>query len=92
MENETLFNEEAEPPGHPTGLVAPQHEATEVLPLTASNAQPSLVKSRPERLYFPFKDSPRAKALERDSTRTSAASNGLTGAGSYSTPSGMFSH
>ncbi|HQK99280.1 MAG TPA: KamA family radical SAM protein [Smithellaceae bacterium] len=65
MENETLFNEEAEPPGHPTGLVAPQHEATEVLPLTASNAQPSLVKSRPERLYFPFKDSPRAKAFRK---------------------------
>lgn len=65
MENETLFNEEAEPPGHPTGLVVAQNGATDFFPSPLNNPQPSLAKAKPERLYFPFKDSPRAKAFRK---------------------------
>ncbi len=65
MENETLFNEEAEPPGHATGLVNTKNEAPEFFLPPQSNPRPALVKAKPERLYFPFKDSPRAKAFRK---------------------------
>lgn len=65
MENETLFNEEAEPPGPRPNLVVVQDEATNFLALTTNNQQPSLAKSKPERLYFPFKDSPRSRAFRK---------------------------
>lgn len=65
MENETLFNEEAEPPGPATGLVTAQSEATSFFSLPVNQTQPALTKPKPERLYFPFKDSPRAKAFRK---------------------------
>ena len=65
MENETLFNEEAEPPGPATGLVTAQSETTPFFLFPANQPQPALTKSKPERLYFPFKDSPRAKAFRK---------------------------
>lgn len=65
MENETLFNEEAEPPGPTTGLVVVQNETTNFFSLTTNAQHPSLAKSKPERLYFPFKDSPRSRAFRK---------------------------
>ena len=58
MENETLFSEDTEPPGTTTGLVVAQDEAKAFFSLSTNDQQPSLAKSKPERLYFPFKDSP----------------------------------
>ncbi len=64
MENETLFAEETEPPGSPSGIaVARPQDATYLLPI--GTPQPALMKSKPERLYFPFKDSPRAKIFRK---------------------------
>ncbi len=65
MENETLFNEEAEPPGPTTDLAAMQDKATRVFSLSMNHQQPSLAKSKPDRLYFPFKDSPRSRAFRK---------------------------
>lgn len=65
MENETLFNEEAEPPGPTTDLAAMQDKATRVFSLSINHQQPSLAKTKPERLYFPFKDSPRSRAFRK---------------------------
>ena len=65
MENETLFNEEAEPPGPTTDLAAMQDKATRVFSLSMNHQQPSLAKTKPERLYFPFKDSPRSRAFRK---------------------------
>lgn len=65
MENETLFNEDAEPPGTEPGLVAAHNEVTNAYSLSDHNTQTSPAKSKPERLYFPFKDSPRAKAFRK---------------------------
>ncbi|MDD4862120.1 MAG: hypothetical protein PHI33_08410, partial [Smithellaceae bacterium] len=65
MENETLFNEEAEPPGPTTGLVVVQNKTTNFFSLTTNAQHPSLAKSKPERLYFPFKDSPRSRAFRK---------------------------
>ncbi|MEN6508558.1 MAG: KamA family radical SAM protein [Smithella sp.] len=65
MENETLFNEEAEPPGPTTDLAAIQDSATRLFSLPMNRQQPSLAKSKPERLYFPFKDSPRSRAFRK---------------------------
>lgn len=64
MENETLFAEETEPPGSPSGIVvARPQDATYLSPIGIP--QPALMKSKPERLYFPFKDSPRAKIFRK---------------------------
>jgi len=90
MENETLFNEEAEPPGPTTGLVVVQNKTTNFFSLTTNAQHPSPAKSKPERLYFPFKDSPRSRAFRKNITPTSAASNGLTGGGSFKTPFAMY--
>ncbi|MDD3248929.1 MAG: KamA family radical SAM protein [Smithellaceae bacterium] len=65
MENETLFNEDAEPPGPTAGLVVVQNKTTNFFSLTTNNQLPSLAKSKPERLYFPFKDSPRSRAFRK---------------------------
>ena len=65
MENETLFNEEAEPPGPTTDLAAMQDKATRLFSLSMNHQQPSLAKTKPERLYFPFKDSPRSRAFRK---------------------------
>ena len=65
MENETLFSEDTEPPGTITGLVVAQNEVTNFLSSPTDNPQPSLAKSKPERLYFPFKDSPRSRAFRK---------------------------
>jgi hypothetical protein len=40
MENETLFNEEAEPPGPVTGLVKVVHEAADFFSLIPEARQP----------------------------------------------------
>ena len=65
MENETLFNEDAEPPGTMAGLVVVQNEATNFFLSPTDHQEPSPAKSKPERLFFPFKDSPRAKAFRK---------------------------
>ncbi|MDD4357520.1 MAG: KamA family radical SAM protein [Smithellaceae bacterium] len=65
MENETLFNEETEPPGPTIDLAAIQDNATRLFSLSMNNQQPSLAKSKPDRLYFPFKDSPRSRAFRK---------------------------
>jgi lysine 2,3-aminomutase len=61
MENETLFNEEEEPPGPSTGLVSVKNEVSELFLLNAENNQPSLTKQKSDRVLFPFKDSPRSR-------------------------------
>ncbi|HRY38549.1 MAG TPA: KamA family radical SAM protein [Smithellaceae bacterium] len=65
MENEMLFNEDAEPPGTTTRLVASQNEVTDCFSLSTNNQQLSPTKSKSERLYFPFKDSPRSRAFRK---------------------------
>ena len=65
MENETLFNEEAEPPGPSTGLVVAPHETANFFSLSSNEQLPSPTKSKSERLYFPFKDSPRSRAFRK---------------------------
>jgi lysine 2,3-aminomutase len=65
MENETLFNEEAEPPGPMTGLVRIENEVIDFLSLNTENAQPHLVKQKSEKLFFPFKDSPRSRIFRK---------------------------
>ena len=65
MENETLFNEEAEPPGHTTGLVVVKKKTTNYFSLATNHQHPSLAKSKPERIYFPFKDSPRSRTFRK---------------------------
>lgn len=64
MENEILF-EETEPPGPMTGLVELQHETTNFFSLTLTEPRPYPAKSRPERFYFPFKDSPRSRSFRK---------------------------
>ena len=65
MENETLFNEDAEPPGPSAGLVVVPNKTTNFFSLTTNNHLPSLAKSKPERIYFPFKDSPRSRTFRK---------------------------
>lgn len=57
MENETLFNEEAEPPGHETGLVKVENEVIDFFSLTTPTFPSNKAKQKPERVIFPFKDS-----------------------------------
>jgi len=59
MENETLFTEEAEPPGRKTGLVKMENEVIDFSTLATNALQPARQKS--ERILFPFKDSARAR-------------------------------
>ena len=65
MENETLFNEEAEPPGPTTGLVVAQNDEANFFSLSPTEQLPPQAKTKPERLYFPFKDSPRSRAFRK---------------------------
>ena len=61
MENETLFNEEEEPPGRLTGLVKVENEVSDFFSLNRDTHRPYPAKQKPERLLFPFKDSPRSR-------------------------------
>jgi lysine 2,3-aminomutase len=61
MENETLFNEEEEPPGPLTGLVSVKNEVSELFLLNAENNQPYSTKQKSDKVLFPFKDSPRSR-------------------------------
>jgi lysine 2,3-aminomutase len=65
MENETLFNEDAEPPGTAPGLVKVKNDVTGFFSLETETPQPQLAKQKPERLLFPFKDSPRARSFRK---------------------------
>jgi len=66
MENETLFNEEAEPPGHTTtGLVKIENEVIDFFSLNIKTHQPYPAKQKPERFLFPFKDSPRSRIFRK---------------------------
>ena len=65
MENETLFNEEEEPPGPPPGLVKLQNNVTDFFSLGLETHQPYLAKQKPQRLLFPFKDSPRSRIFRQ---------------------------
>ncbi|MBN1475099.1 MAG: KamA family radical SAM protein [Syntrophaceae bacterium] len=63
MENETLFTEEAEPPGRKTGLVKMENEVIDFSTLAANALQPARQKS--ERILFPFKDSARSRLFRK---------------------------
>jgi len=63
MENETLFIEEAEPPGRKTGLVKMENEVIDFSTLAANALQPARQKS--ERILFPFKDSARSRLFRK---------------------------
>lgn len=66
MENETLFNEEAEPPGPTTGLVKQvEKEVIDFFSLNTETHQPYPAKQRPDRFLFPFKDSPRSRIFRK---------------------------
>lgn len=65
MENETLFNEEAEPPGPATGLVKVENELIDFFSLNTKTRQPYPAKQKPARLLFPFKDSPRSRIFRK---------------------------
>lgn len=65
MENETLFNEEAEPPGRKTGLVKMENEVIDFSSLVASAPQTQPVKQKSDRILFPFKDSARARLFRK---------------------------
>ncbi len=65
MENETLFNEEAEPPGLTTGLVKVENEILDFFPLSTQTHQPYPAKQKTDRLLFPFKDSPRSRIFRK---------------------------
>lgn len=65
MENETLFNDDAEPPGPATGLVLVQNDKTDALASLSSRCFSPAAKSKPPKVYFPFKDSPRARAFRK---------------------------
>ncbi len=65
MENETLFNEEAEPPGRLTGLVKVENEVIDFCSLNATPHQPLTAKQKSDRILFPFKDSPRSRLFRK---------------------------
>jgi lysine 2,3-aminomutase len=65
MENETLFNEEAEPPGRKTGLVKVQNEVLDFFSSPAATPQTYPAKQKPEKVIFPFKDSPRSRLFRK---------------------------
>ena len=65
MENETLFNEEEEPPGRPTGLVKAQNNVADLFSLGIESPQLYLAKQKPQRFLFPFKDSPRSRIFRK---------------------------
>src|SRR5450830_141574 len=65
MENETLFNEDAEPPGTAPGLVKAKNDVTDFFSLQLETSQPNLAKQKPDRIIFPFKDSPRARSFRK---------------------------
>jgi lysine 2,3-aminomutase len=65
MENETLFNEDAEPPGPAPGLVKVENEVIDFFSLTTGTHQPYPAKQKPDRILFPFKDSPRSRIFRK---------------------------
>jgi len=65
MENETLFNEETEPPGPLTGLVKVKQEGTDFFSLNPETSRPCPVRQKPAKLLFPFKDSPRSRIFRK---------------------------
>jgi len=60
MENETLFNEEEEPPGPLTGLVNAKNNVSDFL-LFKEDVSLYPIKKKSDRVLFPFKDSPRSR-------------------------------
>ena len=65
MENETLFNEEAEPPGPRTGLVKVENEVIDFFSLSKETHQPYPAKQKSDRFLFPFNDSPRSRIFRK---------------------------
>ncbi|HOC60226.1 MAG: KamA family radical SAM protein [Syntrophaceae bacterium] len=65
MENETLFNDDTEPPGPEHGRALVQHETPSLFSLSSSHRYPQPAKSKPEKLYFPFKDSSRSRTFRK---------------------------
>lgn len=65
MENETLFNEDAEPPGPAPGLVKVENEVIDFFSFTTGTHQPYPAKQKPDRILFPFKDSPRSRIFRK---------------------------
>jgi lysine 2,3-aminomutase len=65
MENETLFNEDAEPPGTAPGLVKAKNDVTDFFSLRLETCQPYPAKQKSDRIIFPFKDSPQARSFRK---------------------------
>jgi lysine 2,3-aminomutase len=65
MENETLFNEEAEPPGTMTGLVKVENEVIDFFSLNTETHQQYPTRQKSDRFIFPFKDSPRSRIFRK---------------------------
>ena len=65
MENETLFTEEAEPPGSSTGLVGIENYADDILTAYNTLLTPSAIKAKGVQYVFRFKESPRTRAFRK---------------------------
>jgi lysine 2,3-aminomutase len=65
MESETLFTEEAEPPGNLAGLVGIENYAHDVSPSYDTLLAPSVVKTKGVPYVFRFKESPRSRAFRK---------------------------
>ncbi|HDQ04297.1 MAG TPA: KamA family radical SAM protein, partial [Deltaproteobacteria bacterium] len=65
MDNETLFNEEAEPPGRSTGLVDLEKEVIDFRSLAEIAVKPQPARQKSDRVLFPFKDSARARLFRK---------------------------
>lgn len=65
MESETLFTEEAEPPGNLAGLVGIENYAHDVSTSYDTLLAPSVVKTKGVQYVFRFKESPRSRAFRK---------------------------
>ena len=90
MENDSLFGDDAEPPGPSVEIVASASEAASIFLDSPAEALPVVSKAKPQRQYFPFtKDSPAQNHSAKSIIPISAAWSGSTGDGSFKMLSAM---
>lgn len=65
MENDSLFGDDTEPPGPSVEIVSSASEAASIFFDSPAEALPVVSKVKPQRQYFPFKDSLRAKLFRQ---------------------------
>jgi len=65
MENDSLFGDDTEPPGPSVEIVSSASEAASIFLDSPAEALPVVSKVKPQRQYFPFKDSLRAKLFRQ---------------------------